>query len=38
MNLILSAANIQGAFELSSIARETKTKIITIENPMNKPI
>lgn len=34
----ITEADIQGTYELSSIVRDTVTRMITIENPLNKDV
>ncbi len=34
----ITEADIQGKYELSSIVRDTVTRMITIENPLNKDV
>jgi len=36
--LDITEADIQGTYELSSIVRDTVTRMITIENPLNKDV
>lgn len=38
INLNVSPADLQGRLELSSVVRETTMKLVTLENPLSKPV
>ena len=38
INVNVSPADLQGTVDMSSIVRDTQVKIITIENPLSKPV